>query len=39
MLQKMETERLIPRPYVLNDASEAQKLGNDKALAETTFIP
>ena len=39
MLLEMKTERLILRPYVLNDAPYAQKLGDDKAVAETTFIP
>lgn len=39
MLQEIETERLVLRPYVLSDAPRAQKLGDDKAVAETTFIP
>lgn len=39
MLQKIESELLILRPYVFSDAPTAQKLGNDKAVAETTFIP
>src|SRR5699024_1065695 len=39
MLQEIRTERLVLRPYELNDAPRAQKLGDDKAVAETTFIP
>ncbi|WP_249872784.1 GNAT family N-acetyltransferase [Oceanobacillus saliphilus] len=39
MLQEIETERLVLRTYNLNDAPRAQKLGDDKAIAETTFIP
>ncbi|MCP8617945.1 GNAT family N-acetyltransferase [Salirhabdus salicampi] len=39
MLQKFETERLVLRPYDLSDAPRAQKIGDDKAVAETTFIP
>lgn len=39
MLHPLETERLILRPYTIKDVPYAQKLGNDKAVAETTFIP
>ncbi|WP_240468666.1 GNAT family N-acetyltransferase [Gracilibacillus sp. YIM 98692] len=39
MLQEIETEHLVLRPYDLSDAPRAQKLGDDKAIAETTFIP
>ncbi|MRG87179.1 GNAT family N-acetyltransferase [Salinibacillus xinjiangensis] len=38
-MQEIETERLVMRPYDLSDAPRAQKLGDDKDVAETTFIP
>jgi len=39
MLPEIESERLILKPYDLSDAQRVQKIGNDKAIAETTFIP
>jgi ribosomal-protein-alanine N-acetyltransferase len=38
MLEVLETERLLFRPYELSDAPRAQKLGNDKDIAQTTFL-
>lgn len=35
----LETERLFLRPYELEDAPIAQRLANDKELANTTFLP
>jgi len=34
---KLETKRLILRPFVLNDAKEVQRLAGDKAVADTTL--
>lgn len=39
MIKNIETERLFLRPYDLTDASMVQKLADDKAIAETTFVP
>ncbi|MFD1412463.1 GNAT family N-acetyltransferase [Oceanobacillus jeddahense] len=39
MLQPIETERLLLRPYHISDISTVQKIADDKAIAETTFIP
>ncbi|RLL48325.1 N-acetyltransferase [Oceanobacillus piezotolerans] len=39
MLQSLNTERLVLRPYELSDASKVQVLAGDKELAETTFLP
>lgn len=39
MLQQIETERLFMRPYDITDIPAVQNLANDKAIAETTFIP
>lgn len=35
----LETERLLLRPFDIEDATYVQKLADDKELAETTFLP
>lgn len=39
MQQRLETERLILRPYNVTDVPSVQDLADDKAIAETTLIP
>ena len=39
MLQSLETDRLVLRPYEISDALRVQKLAGEKELAETTFLP
>ena len=35
----LESERLVLRPYELKDVPDVQRLANNKALADTTFLP
>ena len=35
----IETERLVLRPFVIDDASEVQRLAGDREIASTTLIP
>ncbi|WP_254853965.1 GNAT family N-acetyltransferase [Halobacillus salinus] len=36
---KLETDRLMLKPYRIEQAERVQQLAGDSAVAETTFVP